>query len=263
MRLIATIFLILVLTLLTQIGGALLLLCICAGRLLRWRHLATAGVFAVAYAGSTLLIVPPLAALGGRVPLPCENEPLRANALYCVLNRNYVTPRMRDLAEALAADLAKQRPGTITVALDANFPFLDGFPLVPHFSHDDGRKLDFAYFYAASDGQYQPGATRSPLGYWAFEQPGAGEATKCPAEWLTARWDMTFLQPLLPDLPLESDRTRAALSWLVTKGRQFGVERVFVEPYLAARLGVTSSTLGFQGCRAARQDDHMHVQIAE
>jgi hypothetical protein len=39
------------------------------------------------------------------------------------------------------------------------------------------------------------------------------------------------------------------------------VERVFIEPYLAARLGVASPVLGFQGCRAARHDDHIHVQI--
>jgi hypothetical protein len=27
------------------------------------------------------------------------------------------------------------------------------------------------------------------------------------------------------------------------------------------RLGVSSPLLGFQGCRAARHDDHIHIQI--
>ena len=72
---------------------------------------------------------------------------------------------------------------------------------------------------------------------------------------------MKALQPLYPDRPLEPERTRTALRWLVTEGQKFGVERVFVEPYLAARLGVSSPLLGFQGCRAARHDDHIHVQI--
>jgi hypothetical protein len=72
---------------------------------------------------------------------------------------------------------------------------------------------------------------------------------------------MSALQSLYPDRPLEPERTRAALQWLVTEGQQLGVERVFVEPYLAARLVVSSPLLGFQGCRAARHDDHIHVQI--
>jgi hypothetical protein len=36
---------------------------------------------------------------------------------------------------------------------------------------------------------------------------------------------------------------------------------VFVEPYLAARLGVTAPAIRFQGCRAARHDDHIHFQV--
>ena len=72
---------------------------------------------------------------------------------------------------------------------------------------------------------------------------------------------MAALQRLYPERPLEPERTRAALRWLLTDGQQFGVERVFIEPYLAARLGVASPVLGFQGCRAARHDDHIHVQI--
>lgn len=72
---------------------------------------------------------------------------------------------------------------------------------------------------------------------------------------------MAFLQDLWPDRPLDAERTRAVLRWLVTEGRAHGVERVFIEPYLAARLGVSSPMLGFQGCRAARHDDHIHVQI--
>ena len=62
-------------------------------------------------------------------------------------------------------------PGTQVLALDANFPFLDGFSMFPHLSHADGRKLDVAFLYESEDGQSAFGATRSPIGYWAFEQP--------------------------------------------------------------------------------------------
>jgi len=50
----------------------------------------------VAYAAISVLVVPPLAALGGRVPLPCRTQPDRAFAagsvLLCALNRHYVVP---------------------------------------------------------------------------------------------------------------------------------------------------------------------------
>lgn len=260
LRLIGLLTAALLLTAITEIGGIILLVSVAIGRLLRWRKLATIGLFLVAYSATSLLVVPPLAALAGRVPLPCSGEPLRALPILCALNRNYVEPNLLTLANDLAADTAVTFPGTVTLALDANFPFLDGFPLLPHLSHDDGRKLDLSYFYADASG-YQPGATRSPIGYWAFEQPAPGEETPCPAEWLTTRWDMTWLQPLWPDLKLEPDRTRFALKWLFEKGPSHGLERVFLEPYLAKRLNVGSPLLGFQGCRAARHDDHIHLQI--
>jgi hypothetical protein len=103
---------------------------------------------------------------------------------------------------------------------------------------------------------------RSPIGYWAFEQPGPDDKLPCDDKSvLSLRWDMSALQGRFLERPLETERTRAALRWLVTEGPAFGVERIFVEPHLAARLGVSSPLLGFQGCRAARHDDHIHIQI--
>jgi hypothetical protein len=110
--------------------------------------------------------------------------------------------------------------------------------------------------------------TRSPIGYWAFEQPSAGDASPCGVRsWLSLRWDLNFLQDKLPDRVLEQRRTSAALQWLLSDGTGFKVDRIFIEPYLAAHLGVQASgvqaspALGFQGCRAARHDDHIHIQI--
>lgn len=261
LRLLLLVAAVVLLTALTEIGGMVLLAVIAAARFLRWRTLATTTLFLVAYAAASLFVVPPLAQLGGRVPLPCAGEPLRAMPVLCALNRNYVTPGLRDLATALATDVADRFPRSVTVALDANFPFLDGFPLLPHLSHDDGKKLDLAYFYADAAGTYLPATTRSPIGYWAFETPAASEETDCPAQWLTARWDMGWLQPLFPGLKLEPARTRFALNWLFEQGPSHNLQRVFLEPYLAKRLGVASPLLGFQGCRAARHDDHIHLQV--
>ncbi len=50
---------------------------------------------------------------------------------------------------------------------------------------------------------------------------------------------------------------------LSDEGRGFGVEKIFVEPHLAERLGVQADTIRFQGCRAARHDDHIHMQVGK
>jgi hypothetical protein len=183
-------FLFVVLTLVTQVGGLILVLAWLIGRygfpksLSGWRRTAAlAALFVGLYAGLSIFLVPPLAAVGGRVPLPCRAQSDRpfaaAHPLYCVLNRHYVDPRLAVLLTALSREIDRAYPGTLTVFLDANFPFLDRFPLLPHLSHSDGRKLDLAYYYRAPDGQYLPGQLRSPIGYWAFEQPGAATSSPC------------------------------------------------------------------------------------
>jgi len=262
------------LTLLTQIGGLVMLVVWGVSRLAlpramgAWRRAAISAVlFVIAYAAISVLVVPPLAALGGRVPLPCRAQPDRAFAagsvLLCVLNRHYVVPDLVVLLSELSNEIDRVFPGTTTLFLHANFPFLNGFPLLPHLSHGDGRKLDVAFYYADADGHHLPAATRSPIGYWAFEQPSAGDASSCGVRsWLSLRWDLNFLQDKFPDRVLEPRRTSAALQWLLSEGLRFKVDRIFIEPYLAARLGVQASpALGFQGCRAARHDDHIHIQI--
>jgi hypothetical protein len=262
------------LTLLTQIGGLVMLLVWGVSRLAlpramrAWRRaLINALSFVVVYAAISVLVVPPLAALSGRVPLPCRAQPDRAFAagsvLLCALNRHYVVPDLVVLLSELSGEIDRAFPGTTTLFLDANFPFLNGFPLLPHLSHGDGRKLDLAFYYADADSRYLPAATRSPIGYWAFEQPSAGDASPCGARsLLSLRWDLDFLQDKFSDRVLEPRRTSAALQWLLTEGLRFKVDRIFIEPYLAARLGVQASpALGFQGCRAARHDDHIHIQI--
>ncbi len=100
-------------------------------------------------------------------------------------------------------------------------------PLLPHLSHGDGRKVDLAFFYRGAAG-YAPGLAPSPIAYWAFETP----------------------------------RTGAMLRWLAGPGAEIGVRKILLEPHLAARLGATGPLVRFQGCRAARHDDHVHVDIA-
>ena len=215
-------------------------------------------------------VVPPLAALSGREPLPCTataDRPYAAlSPLYCVLGRNYVRPETKGMLDAMAADLARQYPGLVVAYLDTGFPFFDGFPLPPHLSHHDGRRIDLAYLYKDGAGTSLALTAPSPVGYWGFVAAPAGEASPCDDKirWLTFRWDMGWFQALVcDDLVLDEERTAAMLRWLTERGPAQGVEKVLLEPHVARRLQVSSPLIRFQGCRAARHDDHIHVEVAK
>ena len=280
-RVIGHIVIIGLLTIVTQIGGLAWLL----SRFARWK-LATFGVI---YASMTL-VTPMIAPLNGRIALSCfESGPLQMQStFYCVLNRNYMRPELLTLLQDAATQVSAAYPGTQTLVLDASFPFFDGFPLLPHLSHDDGGQADLTFFYSDDIG-YLPGRTPSPIGYFAFE-PGP---TPCRYRLMSLRWDMAWLQPLWPRLDLEPLRTATLIralehhaKYLKTFSHQKCPEkadawqgifdsgfpngalsedtrtgRLFVEPHLVERLDVGHPRIGFQGCRAARHDDHIHVQL--
>ena len=237
---------ILLLTLLTQLGGIAWLI----AQATRRRVLAFFVAYLALWSGA-----PVVAPLFGRVPLPCwPTGALQfATPLYCVLNRHYVTPEMRDVLIDLGQAMNRRYPGTSTLVLDANFPFIEGFPLLPHLSHQDGRSADLAFFYQR-DGTYLPGKTRSPIGYFAFEDG----PTNCPKDGTALRWNVRWLQPLWPAREIEPERTRWALTLLARDAR---VRNLLREPHLKRRLGLTSGKIRFQGCNAARHDDHVHIQL--
>lgn len=234
------------LTVLTQIGGLAWIIAL----FFRRRLIA----FGLAYAALTLAAIW-IAPGFGRVALNCfDDGPLQVQSpIYCALNRTYVTPGLNDILVEAAEDMDRRFPGTQTLVLDANFPFLDGFPLLPHLSHDDGDKADLAFFYRDDTG-YLPGATRSPIGYFAFE-PGP---TECAGSGPTLRWDLGILQPLWRGYILDKARNAAILDIL---SRDIRVGKIFVEPHLVQALDVSHPKIRFQGCRAARHDDHIHVQL--
>ena len=224
--------------------------------------------FLLLYAIASAYIVPPLAKAFGREPLQCAATPKQPygarSGLVCLLGRNYVRAETREMIEALAAAMAAKDPRNVVAYLDAGFPFFDGFPMPPHLSHGDGLKVDLAYSYSDRDGRYRPLATPSPLGYWGFEAPQEGERRECTDRFrfLTLRWDMRWWQLFVAKhLLLDKTRTADALRWLVEEGPKFGVDKVLIEPHIPLRLGVASPLIRFQGCAAARHDDHMHVEV--
>ena len=39
------------------------------------------------------------------------------------------------------------------------------------------------------------------------------------------------------------------------------IGKIFLAPHLAAKFGAGTSKIRFQGCAAARHDDHIHIQL--
>lgn len=258
----------LILTVLTQVGGALYLLY----QPIRWQigrrvpgkwnalgyRLIT---FAAFYTIGTLLLVPPLARLNGRVPLPVFSEAALkpANYFFVLTNRHYVKPALLEAT----LDVANKMDNSVTLFyLDANFPFLDGFPLLPHRSHDDGGKLDLAFIYEnPTTAKLFPGSP-SWLGYGYLEAPKAGEHDQTALCTKQGYWQYSLLSRLIlqdKDVSFSASLNRQLLLRL---SQHPTIRKIFLEPHLKTRLGLEGQgKIRFHGCAAVRHDDHIHIQL--
>lgn len=245
-------------TVLTQVGGLAYLVGIATRR----SRLGVLTVSLVTYAVMTAVLVPPLAQMYGRVRLACSSSGdgpvVAATWLTCALNRGYIRADALETVNALGRDASIAFPGSKLTTLEGGFPFISGFPLIPHLSHHDGRKVDLAYFYRTAPGG-TPIAHGSPswLGYFIFEQPKAGERISCSRPGML-RWNFYWLQPNPPAWEIDEQRTAWMVRWLKERG---SVTRILIEPYLAERMGVDGGKVRFQGCNAARHDDHLHIAV--
>ena len=152
------VFLFAVLTVFTQVGGFIYLLYkLIAGQIRkrvehRWYSIGLrTGSFIGLWLLFSLLIIPLLAQSLGRVPLPLytttEHSIRPGNLLLCLANRHYVKPELKSTLINISQELEQKYPGTDLIYLDANFPFIDGFDLLPHLSHNDGEKIDICFLY--------------------------------------------------------------------------------------------------------------------
>ena len=209
------------------------------------------------YAAIWLFLAPAVGKISGREPLPCFTGPLRPHSLlFCAANRHYVRSDLARAARNAASRVASKHPGTVVRYLDGGFPVGGGFPMLPHITHGDGRRLDLALMWKTEDGTPTSG-NGSPLGYFGYVRPPSGQAACVPA-WLDLRWDFDVLQPILVRNELDVARTRTLLREVL---RETAIRKVLLEPHVRRQLGVGDSRIRFQGCGAARHDDHMHIQL--
>lgn len=270
---IGQVFIFIILTVLTQVGGLIYLLCKPLFTSLNKinnqikRTFAKTLAFSLIYLLFTVLIVPSIALQFGRVPLPViqqETALKPLNIFTCLLNRHYVTKEMKDVLITSAKTFKIQYPQSTIQYLDANFPFWDGFSLLPHLSHNDGKKVDLAFFYLDSKLNKPSEHTPSFIGYGVYEEPYKNE-NNTPADCKRkGYWQYNILGKIVPQykskhFTLDQGRTKFLIE-ILSQNNHIG--KIFIEPHLKKRLTLShDQKIRFHGCQAVRHDDHIHIQL--
>ncbi len=259
------------LTLLTQIGGLIWLLSLGLNHLvqkrspikgLRW------GIFILLYTLTSIFVVPPVARICfGRVPLPVFSNPNLEpeHALFSFFNRTYVKPELRKALEEVANQMQSKYPGAAIWFMDANFPFIDGYPLEPHLSHRDGKKIDLTFYWKNAKTGLPIRKNPSPTGYGLWAEPLPGEFDYAEHCIQKGYWYVGYASDISDwtydknDYTFDAERTREMLRLLAEHP---SIGKILIQPHLKKRLGLERyGNIRAQGCHAARHDDHAHVQL--
>jgi hypothetical protein len=259
-----------ILTVLTQVGGAIYFLSLLTYPMINRKvdnQLARfgfkVGSFVVLYAICTFIAVPVIARRYDRVPLPLfETNGLKPRTAWtCILNRNYVRSSLRATTFNVAQKMQKLYPGAVVNYLDASFPIGRNFPLLPHLSHGDGRKVDIAFHYIDASTNLPSTTTPSFDGYGVYEGPRANEFDQQSICQQQGYWQGGIFPGKENDhktFLFDEARTKALTNYFASEP---ATEKIFIEPHLETRLGLPNPKVRFQGCHAARHDDHIHVQV--
>ena len=249
------------LTSITQIGGIVFILSLLLNRIWRTKFVLKPMVtFFGLYIISTFLIVPFIAPLFGREKVKHTKFIKPANFMTVILNRNYVKPELNILLEETEISL---KGSQIKINyLDANFPFIDRFPLLPHLSHNDGRKIDFGLVYQRTDGKISQ-EQKSISGYGIFEDPKNGETDQIRKCLNNGYFQYDYPKyftfgSINEELEFSQNGTKKLIESIL-KSQRLG--KLFIEPHLTERLDLKDSRIRYQGCRSVRHDDHIHVQL--
>ena len=171
-------------------------------------------------------------------------------------------PELKEQLLSTSNLMSKAYPGTKTNYLDANFPFFDGFPLPPHLSHNDGKKIDLAFYYT----EHEELSNKAPsfIGYGVYEEPGSGEVNfpeNCHSKGF---WQYSLIGHFIPEwskskYSLDEERT---IRLILLLAKHSNTSKIFIEPHLKVRWKLTDyNNIRFHGCHAVRHDDHIHVQM--
>ena len=229
LRFLFRLFLFVLLTAITQIGGILYLLTLMFfGNKKLGKYLYFFGIYFI----FTYLIVPNIAPFFGRERIITTDVIESQSIFYSLANRNYVRPEMNVLLADIASEFNKKHPKAKIFYLDANFPFLNKFPLLPHLSHNDGKKLDISLIYE-TDGIIT-NKKPSVSGYGVFEGPKPKEYNQIKKCKSTGSWQydiqkyMTF-GSINKDILFSEKGTKSLMNAIL---KQPAIGKVFIEPHL-------------------------------
>lgn len=272
LKIVLVIITVFLLTIVTQVGGLVFLISMLTfapiDKRLSQRGARVTAKFlslVVLYLFFVFAVVPLLAKPFGRVPLPVfENRNLRPATIWtCLLNRHYVKPQLRIITCKVAENMNSKFPGATVNYLDANFPFIDKFPLLPHLSHNDGKKLDLSFQYNDSQTGQLTNNIPSFIGYGVCEEPREGEENKPEECEMKGFRQYSLLRRIVLQgskhkFTFDEKRTKELVNSFASHN---SLGKIFIEPHLKTRLGLKNSKIRFHGCQAVRHDDHIHVQM--
>lgn len=263
MKILLHIIIIVFLTLLTQVGGIVYLIVILVLRKQdKKRKVKRFGLFVILYLLVTFLLVPLTAPVLGRERIK-ETPLLSAHSFfYKLMNRNYVRPELNEALQQISTGLNQKHQGIKVIYLDANFPFFNKFPLLPHLSHNDGKKIDVTLIY-----QYQNGKLTnkkpSVSGYGVYEGPKPNEYDQVSICKSKGNWQYDFpkyltLGKINEEITFSEKGTRNLVLETI---KQKNIGKILIEPHLKSRLNLNYNKVRYHGCHAVRHDDHIHIQL--
>ena len=171
-------------------------------------------------------------------------------------------PELNQTLKKIASEFEKEYNGITLVYLDANFPFINKFPLLPHLSHNDGKKIDVSLIYHDTTRRLT-NKKRSISGYGVYEFPTKTEYNQNEVCKNKGYWQYDFPKYLT----LSSINKNVAFSEKGTKKlielilKENTISKLFIEPHLKNRMHLNNKKIKFHGCQAVRHDDHIHFQL--
>ena len=263
LRYFGQLLLFLILTVISQTGGVILLVAVIATyKVKKYKFVKRTITFLGIYLMFNLFLTPIIAQQFGREKIETSESIQPRMILTDLLNRNYVRADLNQVLQETATKLNKSYPDLKILYLDANFPFIDKFPLFATSKSQRWQKLDLCFIYETMDGEITNNKP-SRTGYGIFAIPTAKEKDTnefCKKEgyWQYDFTKYTTFGTKHNDLKLATKPTRELIFLLIKNPK---IKKIFVEPHLKYRLKLNYDKMRFHGCQAVRHDDHIHIQL--
>lgn len=279
-KIIGIILLVIILTILSQIGGIILIIWIILYHFIKKkitnksiRICANYIGFILFYLFFVFIIIPLLAKIQDREPLPISKSGNLIPVSYwtAIFNRNYIKSEGKTKLEEIANNFEKKYPELKVKYMDCNFPFrinikgknntwiLEG--LIPHITHD-GNKVDLALVFN-DDIDKPSNLTPTAIGYGSSALPLPNETCR-PCECDTTNWQYSFMYRNLPSSKLNLNEKLT--SELIVDLINYGAKNIIIEPHLIQRFRkyskrIRNYTFSKALCGSVRHDDHIHAQL--